>query len=94
MTARLDLGLLEQEPWIREGACVGADPSIFFPQGPRLLDFGPAYAICSGCPVRFECLAYALRLHMDDGMWGGKTPRERKQIRRKRACARGERGRA
>lgn len=95
MTVRLDVGrVLEQEPWIEDGACVGESPDLFFPHGAGQVDYAPAKAICATCPVRLQCLAYALRLHMDDGIWGGTSPKERRQIRRKRAHQRGDRGRA
>lgn len=38
-----------------------------------------------GCPVRNECLDYALTAeHGLYGMWGGTTPKERRVIRRRR----------
>lgn len=33
------------------------------------------------CPVREECEAYAVRMRMEDGMWGGWTPAELENIR-------------
>jgi len=36
-----------------------------------------AKAICAGCPVRNECLAFALRTGQVDGIWGGTTTHER-----------------
>jgi WhiB family redox-sensing transcriptional regulator len=39
--------------------------------------------ICSGCPVKKECLEWAVK-HEAHGLWGGLTPRERYKIRAKR----------
>lgn len=42
--------------------------------------------ICAACPVRVECLAYAmdresgLRADHRAGMWGGRTPQEREAL--------------
>jgi WhiB family redox-sensing transcriptional regulator len=41
----------------------------------------PAHGI-AGCPVRTECLEYALRHNVADGIWGGLTYPERKEHRR------------
>lgn len=40
-------------------------------------------AVCrSGCPVKAECLAHALK-HGEQGIWGGTTDYQRRQIRRR-----------
>lgn len=41
--------------------------------------------ICSLCPVKKQCLDYALGLPQGQqfGIWGGKTARERKKIKKK-----------
>ncbi|MEU9662708.1 WhiB family transcriptional regulator [Streptomyces chartreusis] len=43
-----------------------------------------AKAICTGCPVRTECLAYALDHRIEHGIWGGMTERERRSLLRRR----------
>ncbi len=40
--------------------------------------------MCSGCPVRFECLAEALDNRIEWGVWGGMTERERRLLLRQR----------
>lgn len=41
-----------------------------------------AKLLCDDCPVKKECLAYALYYGIDEGIWGGLTPDERKQLPR------------
>ena len=43
-----------------------------------------ARTVCTGCPVRLECLADALDNRMDFGVWGGMTERERRALLRRR----------
>ena len=39
-----------------------------------------AKEICRPCPVRQECLDYAIRIREAHGIWGGLSEAERKQI--------------
>lgn len=41
-----------------------------------------AKAICAGCPVVDECLAYALAADIRHGVWGGHNAKERAKLRR------------
>lgn len=67
----------EPTPWADQAACVGQPTAVFFPRdtGPQAYD--QALAVCARCPVRAECLDYALRTRQVDGMWGGVLPGER-----------------
>jgi WhiB family redox-sensing transcriptional regulator len=63
--------------WRDRALCYGADPEIFFPPtigGKKVA--AEALKICRSCPVRIECLKYALR-HKAHGVWGGTTQRQR-----------------
>lgn len=72
--------------WQSRGNCLGVDPDLFFPE--RGASCEPAKAICRACEVRAECLEYAL-VHVEKwGVWGGKSERERRRIRRQRALER------
>lgn len=70
-----------------EGACLGVDPDIFFPEtdGKKLPKEVVKLAtdICNGCPVEAECLEWAIE-NESHGIWGGKTSTERNKIRRER----------
>jgi WhiB family redox-sensing transcriptional regulator len=69
-------------PWHNRAACLTVeDPSIFFPS--RGDSTGQAKAICSGCAVRADCLAFALATRELHGIWGGRSERERRALRRR-----------
>jgi WhiB family redox-sensing transcriptional regulator len=42
--------------------------------------------VCAGCPVRERCLDYAIE-HVEIGVWGGTSERERRGMRRTRRMA-------
>jgi WhiB family redox-sensing transcriptional regulator len=66
--------------WWQLAACRSADPELFFPvsgAGPAIEQAGAAKAVCAGCPVRRECLAYAIFTRQQHGIWGGLTESER-----------------
>lgn len=68
--------------WFDEAACAGVDLEVFFPERGRSVG---AKMLCKGCPVRDECLQYALDGDLE-GYWGGTSTRERKQLRRQQAA--------
>jgi WhiB family redox-sensing transcriptional regulator len=66
--------LTDEADWRLAAACRSADPELFFPissSGPALAQIAAAKAICAGCRVRRECLAFALRTCQRHGIWGG-----------------------
>ena len=76
--------------WAEQALCAQADPDAWYP------DKGGSSAIarriCGACPVRPQCLDYALSgadtWHgIATGIWGGTTPRERAAMRRARKAA-------
>jgi WhiB family redox-sensing transcriptional regulator len=67
--------------WREFAACRTLDPDLFFPissLGKSLEQVTRAKAVCVQCPVRRECLAFALRTHQTYGIWGGMTEEERR----------------
>src|SRR6059058_1496309 len=67
--------------WGDRALCKSADPEELFVQGAAQ---NRAKAVCTGCPVRTECLADALDNRVEFGVWGGMTERERRALLRRR----------
>lgn len=68
-------------------ACREQDPELFFPaghEGPSVLQAAAAKQVCASCPLRRQCLEYALAggVTTDYGIWGGTTEDERRELRR------------
>ena len=76
----LGLGAPEETAWMVEALCAQTDPEAFHPD--RGESTGPAKAVCLACPVRAECLAYALERNERHGVWGGASPQERRALLR------------
>jgi len=71
--------------WRASARCAQDDPELFFPEkGKRSRD---ARAVCADCPVRAECLKYALAQGRVYGVWGGTTERERRKLTTTRRAA-------
>ena len=82
MSTTIDLATLGAERWIRAAACVEheRDADLRFSFDPA--DIARAVAVCDGCLVRDECLAYATTNRISDGIWGARTTRERRAMSR------------
>lgn len=77
--------------WRHEAACRWEDPDLFFPvgsSGPALLQIEEAKAVCHRCPVRENCLQWALEGGQDLGVCGGMSEEERRTVKRRAARAR------
>jgi WhiB family redox-sensing transcriptional regulator len=72
----------DEYAWMLHSLCRGADPTDFFPSDG--LGVEAAQRVCAGCPVRVECLEYALLHRIEHGVWGGASERERRRILRRR----------
>jgi WhiB family transcriptional regulator, redox-sensing transcriptional regulator len=71
--------------WMADGKCRDYPAATFFPQdGVGVIR---AQRICATCPVAGQCLEYALVNHVDHGVWGGKSERERRRLQRARRRA-------
>lgn len=67
-------------------ACTGLTHLFFDPQTED-----QAVTICSTCPRQAECRAYAYDNKVEDGVWGGSTPKQRHEAWRpmcQRGCGR------
>ncbi|WP_405623099.1 WhiB family transcriptional regulator [Streptomyces sp. NBC_00076] len=79
------------ENWREHAACSHEDPDLFFPigtTGPALVQEEQAKAVCRPCPVRDECLQWALDTGQTLGVWGGTSENERRAIKRRTAARR------
>jgi len=78
--------------WQRLAACRGTEAAWFF--APNYFERrsekdareAKAKAVCGRCPVRADCLEYALRIREPHGVWGGLNEMERRAILRRRAA--------
>lgn len=68
------------EPWRHEALCIDQPAAMFFPESSQ--SNLPAKRICEMCPVRIECLDYAITTFQEFGIWGGTVGKERSQIRK------------
>ena len=91
--------IFQNEEWKDDALCraEGADPSLFFPTnelGQSLMKFrvlpvkGNPGFYCSRCPVQEECLDYAFRAKIEDGVFGNKSGDERKKLKKQRMQSR------
>lgn len=89
-------GFAGPPPWTVDAICAQVDPELFFPG--KGGDTGRiAKRICMGCPVREQCLDYALAYesgslgnptsYVFTGIYGGLSPRQRMRIVRDRQAA-------
>ena len=71
----------DTDVWRPMAACRAEPTGLFFPDTEA--QAGPAKAVCEGCPVRAECLDFAMATRQEDGVWGGLTGMERRRLRKK-----------
>ena len=78
--------------WRTEANCAGADTEIFYPPRDKQLynkTADKAKLFCNGikgtspCPVRANCLWFAIITEEQHGIWGGMSHRERNALVRK-----------
>ena len=75
----------ETPAWFADAQCLGLPTAWWHPE--KLGDAEPggyndvyrqARIVCNGCPVREQCLDHAIEHRETNGMWGGRTPRQRR----------------
>lgn len=74
--------LMERPEWMQRASCRGLGPEQFYPHDAEA-PVPAIRAMCAACPVRAECLAYALNTpeRDDHGIWGGLSKNDRGRIR-------------
>lgn len=78
----------ENYAWQFKGACNGVDPELFYlPYNIRgeekRIQIAEAKAVCAKCPVREQCLEFALAVEEPFGIWGGMSEEERQLLIRR-----------
>jgi len=71
--------------WQDRAACKGIKDVFFSVEGRPDKRHMEAKLICIDCPVRAECLKFALDNQFGSGVWGGATPQERLRILNKKS---------
>ncbi|MFZ0664777.1 MAG: WhiB family transcriptional regulator, partial [Acidimicrobiales bacterium] len=66
-------------PWRRFALCLQFEPELWFSYEPE--DGVKAVRVCSECPVRLDCLGWAIAHNEIFGIWGGISARKRTRIR-------------
>lgn len=62
--------------WREHAACRNKNVEEFFNSS-----WQAAVKICGVCVVRSQCLDFAMRNEITNGIWGGKTPQARKAMK-------------
>lgn len=78
--------IFSRPKWQQEAACRGMmrvddTPEFFIPRGDQKQMLKRARAVCAECGVAEECLDFALRFNIEEGIWGGKSARQRRVMR-------------
>ena len=73
--------LLEEYEWQERGLCRRLDVALFFDDDGDRRREAAAKRVCRRCPVSDRCLAHALRVGEEYGIWGGLTAAERDKLR-------------
>ena len=69
------------QPWMQHGSCSSTlyDPEWWFSDGDNNQQV--ALNICRYCKVRDLCADFAIQHNIVDGIWGGFTPAQRRDIK-------------
>lgn len=68
--------------WRDNAACKGLDPELFHPGRGDSRVTSLAIAVCKECVVVDDCLHFAMSNMIKVGIWGGKSERQRRMLRR------------
>lgn len=71
--------------WMDRAACRSMSIDLFFPADADTGGVTAAKRVCGTCIARTDCLDYAVDTLQKDGVWGGTTLQERKNLRRRRS---------
>jgi WhiB family redox-sensing transcriptional regulator len=75
-------GPVPGEGWVIYAKCTDIPRTTFFPR--ERVGVMVAKRVCASCPVRGQCLEYALANRIAHGVWGGASEQERRRMLRHR----------
>ena len=77
---------IPKKDWFGSAACKGKTKLMFPKQHKDITYIAQARAICKSCPVKAQCLEYALEFPAADmhGVWAGLTSRQLASEQRRR----------
>jgi hypothetical protein len=70
----------QRAEWMRDAACRDQPDYDFFPESMTSPDAARAVTLCNRCPVQDRCARYAMVNEIEYGIWGGLSPRARREI--------------
>lgn len=75
---------MNKDAWREKALCRGMSVDVFVKpesKGPATIRrYAKALSVCAECPVIKECLEYALEWEIPHGVFGGKLPKERRNM--------------
>ena len=74
---------MESDLWKDQANCKNVDTNVFFPNDMGQIKpekMTEALHYCFSCPVKEQCLEYAINSNIQVGIWGGMSTRARRQI--------------
>jgi WhiB family transcriptional regulator, redox-sensing transcriptional regulator len=80
--AALAAAMGDAPSWQADAACLDVDPGVFFPE--RGATAAEALGHCGRCEVAARCLEFALAIEAEEGVYGGTTAADRRQLVRAR----------
>lgn len=78
----LQLTVESETQWMDSGLCRQGQYPGFLHYDPDPDSRDKAIEMCLSCPVRKPCLKHAVLSREPHGIWGGKTERQRRSLRR------------
>ena len=76
-------GFRRRYGWMDRAACAQVGGDMWYPEQGESVE--PAKQVCARCPVKAECLDFALETGDRWGVWGALSDRQRRAVRRSRA---------
>lgn len=68
------------EHWQTKAACSEDKDFVDFPKKTETKAIAYSKSVCLYCPVRRECLAYAVTERIDEGIWGGTETSQQRSL--------------